>query len=98
MKYSVWNTGTRAYDYYEAPGGTATHAGAPPRASTRELGATPEQAAWPLPSAAVKVGAGEMPQGRIASSLAGDDSIFNIDLKQSVIYAAIGYLAWRLLR
>ena len=95
MKFSVWNNGTRAYDYYESSGTPPIHAGAPPRASSSALGATPDEAAWPLPADAVKTGSGELPQGRIASRDAGK---FTIDLPQSVIYAAIGYVLWRILR
>lgn len=69
MIYSVWNTATRAYDYFEAPtSSSATHAGAPPKSLVASsLGATPEQAAWSLPVSAKKVGSGELPRGRIAS-------------------------------
>ena len=83
----MWNNATRTYDYYDA--------GAPPRAASSSLGATPEQAAWPLPADAVKTGSGEMPQGRIASTESGK---FTIDLPQSIFYAAIGYMIWRILR
>jgi hypothetical protein len=95
MKFSVWNNARRAYDYYEARGDATIHAGAPPRASSNALGATPEQAAWPLPADAVKTGSGELPQGRIASR---DGGQFAIDLPQSIFYAAVGYLIWRVLR
>lgn len=69
MKYSVWNYDTKRYDYYQSAGASGTHAGTPPRARgpKSDLGATPDQAAWPLPSGAQKVGSGASPQGRIAS-------------------------------
>lgn len=95
MRYSVWNNATRAYDYYEAQGAATIHAGAPPRVASSALGATPDEAAWPLPANAVKTGSGEMPQGRIASREPGK---FTIDLPQSIFYAAIGYLIWRVLK
>ena len=95
MRYSVWNPAIRAYDYYQARGDGKIHAGAPPRVVSSSLGATPDQAAWPLPADAVKTGSGEMPQGRIASREPGQ---FVIDLPKSVFYAAIGYLLWRALR
>lgn len=95
MRYSIWNNATRAYDYYDARDTSATHAGAPPRSGSNALGATPDEAAWPLPADAVKVGAGEQPQGRIASHEAGK---FTIDLPKSIFYAAIGYALWRILR
>lgn len=93
MKYSVWNNATRAYDYYEAQGATTIHAGAPPRAASSSLGATPDEAAWPLPADAVKTGSGELPQGRIASREGK-----SIDVTQAIFYAAVGYIIWRALR
>ena len=91
-KFSVWNNGTRRYDYYTAQGDAGIHAGAPPRASTFELGATPEQAAWPLPADATKTGSGELPQGRIASTEPQAAVSFNA----LFLYAAAGYLLWRM--
>ena len=93
MKYSVWNNASRRYDYYQAQGDNRIHAGAPPRSSTSELGATPEEAAWPLPPSAVKVGSGDVPEGRIASTVSG-----GFDLKQFVVYGIIGYVAWRMIK
>ena len=92
--FSVWNAATRAYDYYKAHGKPAIHAGAPPRAESNALGATPDEAAWPLPANAVKTGSGEMPQGRIAST--GDRG--GIDLKTSIIYGVLGYALWKMLK
>lgn len=94
MKYSVWNNATRRYDYYQAQGNAEIHAGAPPRSSGYALGATPEQAAWPLPAGAVKVGSGEVPEGRIAST----EKTFTIDLTQSIIYGVLGYLLWKAIK
>jgi hypothetical protein len=94
MKYSVWDNAARRYSYYEAPGDTGIHAGAPPRASSNQLGATPEQAAWPLPPGATKVGSGEMPEGRIAST----SVVHGIDLPKSIMYAVIGYVLWKVIR
>lgn len=95
MRYSVWNHATRGYDYYEAPGSDPVHVGAPPRAAASSLGATPEQAAWPLPTDAVRVGQGELPEGKIASR---DPGSFTIDLPRSILYAALGYALWRIVR
>jgi hypothetical protein len=94
VKYSVWNNGTRSYDYYATSGVPEIHAGAPPRVRTGALGATPDQAAWPLPAGARRVGSGDVPQGRIAS-LGGDSAV---GIPSVIIYAAIGYFAWRALR
>ena len=94
MKYSVWNNATRRYDYYQAAGDSGIHAGAPPRASTFELGATPDQAAWPLPADATKAGSGELPQGRIASTEPKSAVSFN----ELFLYAAGAYLLWRMIK
>ena len=95
MRYSVWNTAARAYDYYEAPtASSSVHAGAPPRSSSSSLGATTDEAAWPLPPNATKVGSGEQPEGRIASRNGG----VKFDLAKSIFYGAIGYAIWRILR
>lgn len=93
MKYSVWNNDTRSYDYYEAPGAPGIHAGAPPRVRGSALGATPDQAAWPLPGGAQKVGNGAMPQGRIAS-LGGDSPGDWPRLLIGIGIAGIIYRAW----
>lgn len=96
MRFSVWNPGTRAYDYYDAPGNSrSVHAGAPPRSPSSSLGATTDEAAWPLPADAVKSGSGEQPEGRIASRNAGK---FTIDVPSMIIYGVLGYAIWRILK
>ena len=97
MRYSVYDYTRRAYDYYDAPGPGGTHAGSPPAPSTpsRKIGTCPESAAWKLPAGARKVGTGAMPQGRVAS-LSGAD-LFS-DPSRLVAYAAIAYVAWKVLR
>jgi len=92
MMYSVWNYGNRSYDYYQSDEKGATHAATPPKArgaleratrvQSRDLGATPDQAAWPLPAGARKVGSGPRPQGKIASL--GDASSGGIGLLEIV--------------
>lgn len=74
MIYSVWNQATRRYDYYKAPSSTATHAGKPAHLSglaaavtDQRMGSTPEDAAWPLPPGAQKVGAGDRAIGQVAT-------------------------------
>jgi len=69
--YSVWNYGTRAYDYYTAPGASETHAGAPKIRGSSALGAAPDQAAWPLPAGARHIGSGPLPKGRVATKDGG---------------------------
>lgn len=67
--YSVYNYGTHGYDYFETVSDNVTHAPVPPKAKDpSSLGATADQAAWPLPSGARKVGSGPVARGRIASS------------------------------
>ncbi len=95
MRYSVWNNANRAYDYYEAQGEAGIHAGAPPRAASSSLGATPDQAAWPLPEGARRVGTGELPQGRIASLDGGN---FRLDIPQALFWGAAGYLLYRTIK
>lgn len=72
MTYSVWNDATRRYDYYQTPATTPIHAGSPAHVrGARGLGATPEQAAWPLPAGAVRVGTGDRARGRVARNGGG---------------------------
>lgn len=67
-RFSVWNYRARAYDYYDAPDTSGTHVDAPPTPLVRSrLGATPDQAAWSLPTGAVKVGQGARAEGKVAS-------------------------------
>jgi hypothetical protein len=96
ITYSVWNPATRAYDYYQAHGPAATHAPNPPAvAGSSELGATPDEAAWRLPPGARKVGTGELPRGRIAT-LGGADDVRPVP--PYLLWAALGLVAWRVLR
>lgn len=96
--YSVWNYAKGAYDYYQGPPSGTTHAGTPPRARGKtQVGSTPEQAAWPLPVGAKKVGSGVNPQGRIASlgdvsSSGGIVSFIEENLAMVVAGATILYL------
>ena len=94
MRYSVYDYTRRAYDYYDAPGPGGTHAGSPPVVRTLGgIGTAPERASWRLPVGARKVGAGEMPQGRIAS-LSGADGFS--DPTHFALLAAAAYLIWRM--
>jgi len=100
ITYSVWNYGTRSYDYYTAPGAPATHAGRPPVRGGSSLGAAPEQAAWPLPAGARKVGSGPLPKGRIASTSGGISlgGLGAVDLSDPVTVGAVivlSYVAWK---
>lgn len=96
--YSVWNYGTRAYDYYQAPGGGGTHAGSPPVRSSSSLGASPEQAAWPLPVSATKIGSGRLPKGKIAVKTVGGIALAGVDLSDPVTVGAVivlSFIAWK---
>lgn len=99
ITYSVWNYGTQRYDYYVAPGDHPTHAGAPPHrertrlGSSPELVATPEQAAWPLPAGAKKIGSGDFAKGRIASTSAGG-VLGGVELSDPVAVGAMAVLAY----
>lgn len=97
MKYSVWNIDRRVYDVYDGPGPHGTHAGSPRARVRSDLGATPDGAAWKLPSSAVKVGESDVPIGRIAA-MPHALPMGDVDLPTLGIYAGIAYLAWRALR
>lgn len=100
MIYSVWNQGSRSYDYYEnsdvqksANTPMPSHIASPP------LGATIDQAAWPLPPNAVKIGSGEFAKGRVASR--GGNLLpmgaFNMDSNTAVMIGlgVAAYLLWK---
>ncbi len=104
MIYSVYNYGSKRYDYYRtsSPGST-THAGTPPhRMGSSPLGATPEQIAWSLPSDAVPCGAGDIARGRIATKSTGVlgflGNVEDVPMTTWIMYAGIAYAAWRVLR
>jgi len=68
MMYSVWNARSRRFDYYRTAEVGGVHAPTPRHIpGGGALGATPEEAAWPLPPGAMKVGSGELAVGRIAT-------------------------------
>jgi len=103
MRYSVYDYTRRAYDYYEAPGPGGTHAGSPSKVAPEpvgpgldgDFGVSPSRASWKLPVGATKVGSGELPQGRVASLDGSDEALSTSSL---LLYAALGYLAWKVLR
>ena len=71
MIYSVWDHATRRYSYFQTlEQSAAVNAPAPKHLAGMgdDLGLSPEEAAWPLPSDAVKVGEGIAAKGMIASS------------------------------
>lgn len=99
MIYSVYDPSKHLYDYFEGPGPKGTHAGSPKARRKTALGASPEAAAWPLPVAAVKIGEGEMPRGRIAYATAPLAALgIDADPVHLGIAAGLVYLAWRALK
>lgn len=76
MKYSVWNFGTASYDYYEdARVSTGQNAPKPGHLVNRTLGSTIDQASWPLPSDAKRIGSGTVAIGRVATRKGAADAL-----------------------
>lgn len=68
MIFSVWNQGTSQFDYFETDElQQKLNAPKPSHLVQRTLGATPEQAAWPLPRNARPIGTGPNAIGRVAA-------------------------------
>jgi hypothetical protein len=105
--YSVWDHARREYDYYQTPEKNgATQAPAPKHLkkmmsqSSKELGMTPEEAAWPLPSSAVRIGAGKYPKGMIAhrrglGSMPGLGFVPDLSMTNVVLLGALGFMTWK---
>jgi len=102
MQYSVWNSASKRYDYYQtSQRSSATHAGAPPSAlMASALGATVDQAAWSLPIGAQKIGEGEYARGRVCKSasssllpFAGIDALTTPPVLLAIAVGA--YFWWR---
>ena len=98
MIYSVWNQGAGDFEYYEdgVPQQTL-NVEKPSHISDRTLGATVDQAAWPLPASARLTCRGPVPIGRIAArktglalgSLTDDLSLAKIALLGLAAYVAV---------
>ncbi len=98
MRYSVYNVDSKLYDYFEGPGPSGTHAKAPPVRTGSKLGPAPEQAAWPLPMSAKRVGSGPLAQGRIATTTPGL-GLGDFGPSGGIVGLGIAaYVAWRILR
>ena len=69
MIYSAWNQAAKLYDYYETPEQQTTINSSPPKhiRGGSDLGVTPEEAAWPIPTKAVLIGSGQFAKGRVAN-------------------------------
>jgi len=101
MIYSVWDHANRVYDYYRTPDTSAeTSAPKPSHLKQSTLGLSPDQAAWPLPSSARKVGSGKYPKGFVASKNGGSGLGFlpELNTHNLVLYGALGFAAWYFLR
>jgi hypothetical protein len=83
--YSVWNG--KEYDYYEAADIVAP---TPSHLESSKIGTPADDAGWPLPKNAIKVGSGPQARGMVAST----SSSSSISITTIV---AIGVLAWVLL-
>lgn len=75
MTYSVWNTQTEKYDYYEAPANidqlpVPEHLR---KAWTSKIGTTADDAGWTLPAEARYIGSGPSAKGMISQG--SDDAI-----------------------
>ncbi len=95
--YSTYDYGTKLYTYWDDGKPAPTHAGAPKIMSLGGIGVAPEQAAWRLPPCARKVGAGDLPKGKIASTGALGGVLPSSPVGIAVL--AVGaYFAWKHLR
>jgi hypothetical protein len=100
MIYSCWNQALGAFDYFESSHESPKlNVEKPNHLVSRTLGATPDQAAWPLPGNLRRIGSGPDAIGRVATikragSLSGDDEGSSGIAKASLL-AISGYLLWR---
>jgi hypothetical protein len=87
------------FDYYETPTpATSSNVGKPTHLKPRTLGATVEQACWPLPPDARPIGSGDQALGQIAipagRALGGDaGGAGDLGLAKGLLLAAAGALA-----
>lgn len=99
MIYSVWDHGDRLYKYYETKEkSAATSAPSPKHIRSSRLGASPEDAAWPLPAGARLVGRGKYPKGYIASTSSGGNALGILPAltpNNVILYGVVGFLAWK---
>lgn len=96
--YSVWNQASGMFDYYEAPKAQAKlNVEKPTHIMHRNLGVTVDQAAWPLPSDAKKVGSGTEAIGRVATTRRGalGDSDIDPSLVKIGMLGLAGFLLWK---
>lgn len=101
MIYSVWNQAAGLYDHYE-DGAADARANAPaPRHLRRSdtLGLTPDEAAWPLPLGARKIGSGPTAMGRVAKRGAAPVPLSGFDVPVPLVALAaiwaVTFYVWR---
>ncbi len=92
--FSVWNYGTRKYDYYAAGQYKGTHVTQPENHAMlgSRLGQTPDEFAASVPVGASKVGSGDVAKGQVASF--GEKG----SVRQWLLYGVFAYIAWRMFR
>jgi len=100
MKWSVWNQGLGAFDYFECSRTQdVLNVEKPAHIVSRTLGSTVDQAAWPLPADAQHIGTGSRAIGRVAvrkSSLAlGSTAGGDLSLVKAGLLVTAGYLTWK---
>jgi hypothetical protein len=93
MEFSVWNYGTRKYDYYQAGEHEGTHITKPTVHSFAgsKIGMTVDQFAARVPAGASRAGSGDVAKGQVASFGAAG-------IPSWLLYGVALYLAWRYFR
>jgi hypothetical protein len=102
MTYSVWDPISGTYQYYQTPqDGKLEHDVPKARhlSTSSKVGITPEQAAWPLPANAKRIGTGKTAKGMIAQKpgglAMGDTLIGGIGVGTFAIVGVLLYFAFR---
>jgi hypothetical protein len=92
--FSVWNYGTRQYDYYQGGEHKGTHITQPNShlLATSRIGLTPDEFAQRVPEHARKVGSGAEARGQVASF--GERG----RMGKLLLVGVLAFLAWRYLR
>jgi hypothetical protein len=101
MLYSVWRPELKQYDYYAAQPALGDVYNPPPRQlrSHGELGLTPDEAAWPLPGDAKRVGQGVLARGMVATLNRGALGSFELTSTVGMLGLVLAaYGLWRVLR
>lgn len=100
--YSVWNQALGAFDYYESNKNQAQlNVEKPSHIGSRTLGATVDQAAWPMPADARKIGSGATPIGKVSTlrKIGGlgsmSDALGEATIGKAVLAGGVAYLAWK---